>query len=181
MRRRDHDAVCAAGVPTAIVAKDSVGYHRSRCVAKAVLVAHNNFVRREHLQCRNERGLGQSVGIHADEKRAGDAALFPVLTNRLTDGQNVSLVETAARRAAAMTGSAKGNALRRVVGIRGARVVGRDQARNVDEELTRSGFASQRMQCHRLRILHPRVPMARVPQQESRHTRPVSSASPESA
>ena len=42
-----------------------------------------------------QRRLGQGVGIHADEQRAGDALRPAVLADGLADGQDVVVVEGA--------------------------------------------------------------------------------------
>ena len=73
----------------------------------------------EHLERGALRRRGEGVRVLPEVERAVDAALAPVLTDRLGDGQDVCFSEGAVERGAAMPAGAEGDLLRRVVRARG--------------------------------------------------------------
>ena len=81
------------GAAAAVVGQDGVRDDRRRGVAAVRLDHHVHAVGSEHLDRRHQRRLGEGVGVHADEERAGRALARPVLADRLADGQDVILVE----------------------------------------------------------------------------------------
>ena len=63
----------------------------------------DDVVGSEHLQRRHPRRLRETVGVPADEQRAGGAVRGAVLDDRLRDGQDVRLVERTVQSRAAVT------------------------------------------------------------------------------
>ncbi|CAM5332766.1 hypothetical protein SSTU70S_01077 [Stutzerimonas stutzeri] len=148
VRRRDDDAVGQPAAAAAVVAEDRVGDRRGRRIARLTVGfratgvdARLDAVGRQHFQRRDERRLGQRVGVHTHEQRAVDAFLTTVIADRLGSGEDVPLVEAAIERGAAVPGGAERHLLRRVGRIRAVAVVARHQARQVGEGM-RVGQAS---------------------------------------
>jgi hypothetical protein len=84
------------------------------------------------------------VGIDPNEQRTRDPGAYPVITDGLTDRQNMPLVESAVERRPAVPGCAERNALRadRWIGL--AREIGRHQPRHIDERRRINRLASER-------------------------------------
>lgn len=121
VRRRDDDAVGQPAQAAAVVAEDRVGDRRGRGIARLAagfratgVDARLDAVGRQHFQRRDERRLGQRMGVHAHEQRAVDAFLAAVIADRLGGGEDVPLVEAALERGTAMPGGAERHLLRRV-------------------------------------------------------------------
>jgi len=102
VRRRDDDAIGQPAGAAAVVAEDRVGDRRGWRVARlavgfaaAGVDTRLDAVGRQHFQRRDERRLGQRVGVHAHEQRAVDAFPAAVIADRLGGGEDVPLVEAA--------------------------------------------------------------------------------------
>ena len=81
--------------------------------------------------------------IDAHEQRPVDALLLAVLTQRLGNRQHVVLVETAFEGRTAVPGRAKRDLLVRVCWVRVIKVISRNQAWNIDEQLPWGRLAGQ--------------------------------------
>ena len=77
----------------AVVKQNRVGDGRGRGVWCAFGEHYFDVVCRKHFQRARKCGLGQSVSIHPEEQRPVNVLEFAVVTNRLSDGQDVPLVE----------------------------------------------------------------------------------------
>ena len=93
VRRRHDDAVGQIGVAAAVVGQDRVADRRRRRVAVGRIDHRHNVIGGQHLQRRHPGRLGQTVGVAADEQRAGGALRRAVLHDGLRGGQDVRLVE----------------------------------------------------------------------------------------
>ncbi len=149
VRRGDHDAVGEPGLAPAVVREDGVGHDRGR----GVLVSRRGHdlhpVGRQHLQGAGKSRDGKCVRVHAEEQRPVDLLLRAVQADRLTDGENVPLVEGLLERRSAMSRGAERHALPRYGGIGPLRVVGGDQPRHVDEHRRLRGLSRERANLHR--------------------------------
>ena len=67
-------------------------------VAPAGLDPHLDPVGGEDLEGRGEGGLGEGVGVHAEEERPGEALRATVLDEGLARGEDVVLVEARLQR-----------------------------------------------------------------------------------
>ena len=74
------------------------------------------------------------MGIHADKQRPIDSLILAVQADRLTDRQNMRLVEAALKRGAPMSRGAEGDLLCDICGVRRFTVIGRDELRHVDQK-----------------------------------------------
>ena len=98
-------------------------------VAAVVGVDHDvDAVRREHLDDRAERRLGERVRVAAEEQRALDPLLLAIAADRGADRDDVRLGEGAVERRPAVPGRAERH---RLGGL--ALVVGGDQLADVDQ------------------------------------------------
>ena len=84
------------------------------------------------------------MSIFAHVERSGDVFTFAVFANRLSDGENVRLVERAIQRTAAVAAGAKTHQLLRIVNIRLALVISSCEFVDVDQNVARCRFSSQR-------------------------------------
>ena len=82
--------------PPAVISQDSKGNGRGGGVATALLDHDLETVGGEDLEGGPQGGLGQRVGVHAQEQRPVDPLLRAVFAHRLAYGQDMRLVETAA-------------------------------------------------------------------------------------
>ncbi len=98
--RRDDDPVGEIRSAGAIVGEDGMGDDRRRRVALAVVDPDVHLVRREHLEGAGPGGVGERMGVGAEEERAGDGLLSPVVADGLGNGEDVGLVERAIERRA---------------------------------------------------------------------------------
>jgi hypothetical protein len=105
-------------------------------------------VRRQYFQRRALGRPGKCVRVFAHVERAGDALGLAILADGLRDGQDVGLGERAVQGRAAVPAGAKADELLRIVGIWPPLVIGVLQFRQIDQQLSRRGFASQRMNGH---------------------------------
>ena len=109
---RDHDSVRKAGGASTVVGQDGMGHGRRRCVF-VVRGRHDlHAVRGEDFDRGGERGRGEGVRVESQKQRPVDALLSAVIADRLSDRQDVRLVEARVERAAAMSGGTEGDALR---------------------------------------------------------------------
>ena len=144
VRGRDDNAVGGVAGVLAVVFEDGARDHRRRRIAVVGLIARQHAVGGEHRQRRALRRRRQRVRVLAEKERSGNALQGAVFTDRLRDGEDVRLVETAGQRAAAVAAGAEGDALRRVIAVR--RVgVGREQCGNVGEKVGGSRLAGERV------------------------------------
>ncbi len=88
------------------------------------------------------------MGVQADEQGTIDALGFTVQANSLADSKYVPFVETQLERAATVPGSTKGHALGGDRCIRLAGVIGRDQSRDIHQQLSWRRRARKRTDCH---------------------------------
>src|SRR5205085_7655069 len=97
-----------------------------------------------------ERRRRKRMRIDADV--AGAAGTFgrSQLTDRLRDREDVRFVERMPQRRAAVPRSAESYALRRLARIGLERIVRGNEARNVDEDASRSRFSGKWMKTHPL-------------------------------
>src|ERR1700733_8700439 len=76
-----------------------------------------NVVCRKYLQRTRQCRLGERVGIHPEEERPVDLLELPVITNRLSNRENVPLVEGSVIRRSTMAGGAEHDSLLRIARI----------------------------------------------------------------
>ena len=133
VRRGDHDPVGQAVVAPVVVDEDGPGQRGRRRVPVPAVHQHGDLVGRQDLQRGHERGLGQAVGVPAEEQRAGGARPGPVVTDGLGGGGDVILVERGTQRRAAVSRRAEADLLLGDRRIRMQRVVGRDQFGHVHQ------------------------------------------------
>ncbi len=88
-----------------------MGDDRRRRIALAVVDHHTHPVGREHFESAGPGGVGQRVGVGAEEERPGDGLLAPVVADGLGDAEDVSFVEGEVEGRAAMAGRAELDAL----------------------------------------------------------------------
>ena len=131
--RGDDDAVGPRPAVRAVPPEDGVGDDRRRGVAVRRVDPYLHAVRREHLEGGPERGLGEGVGVLAEEEGARCAVGRAVLADRLRRGEDVGLVEAGPERRAAVPGGPEGDPLGPVGGVRPRGVVGGEKAGDVDE------------------------------------------------
>ncbi len=120
-----------------------MGDDRRRRVAQAALDDDAHAIGGKDLDGRGQRRLRQGVGVHPGVERAVDAPPGAVVGDGLGDGGDVVVVEAAGRRCAAVARGAEADPLERVgrVGVGG--VIGRDEARDVDESFAWGRLAGQ--------------------------------------
>ncbi len=105
-------------------------------------------VGRQHFQRAGAGRRRQRMGVEADEQRAVDALGFAVQADGLADGEHVPFVEAQFERAAPVPGGTEGDALGgdRCIGLAG--VIGRNQSRDIYQQLGWRRFARKRTDCH---------------------------------
>src|SRR5579862_2078207 len=86
--------------------------------------------------------------IHPEEQWPVDLLKVAVITNCLSDGQDVPLVECHVHRRSAMTRRTEGNPLSGIAQIRPQLVIGCDQLRDVNKNGWISRFPGSRINCH---------------------------------
>ena len=111
MRGGDYDAVCKSGLSCAVVKQNRVRNSRGRGVRCAFGDHYVDVVCREHFHRARICRFGQSVRIHPEEQRSINVLEFAEIANRLSDGEDVPLVERHVERRSAMTGRAEDNSL----------------------------------------------------------------------
>ncbi len=148
VRGGDDDAVTKALRAARVPGEDGVRNDRGGGVAAALLDDRGHAVGGQHFQRGAVGGFRQSVGVHAEEQRAGYACLRAVFAHRLGDGEDVFLVEAAGQRAAPVAGCAEGHAPLGRGGIRVLGIIGGDQRRNVHQLRSFGPLPGLRMRCH---------------------------------
>ena len=116
-RLQVREAEAGVAQAEAAVSQARVGLELRQALADdrgALLGVQGHAVGREDLEGRDERRLTQGVGVLAHEQGAVDSIAFPEFGNRLSDGQDVMLVEARLRRASPVTGRPKGDLLGRI-------------------------------------------------------------------
>ncbi len=132
MRRRNHDAV-RQRTAFFVVHQDGIGNGRRR--GKTVVFLHDNInaVGCQHFQNRNKGRFGERVGIFTYVAGTGNPVLRAVFRNRLSDRQNMLLIEVMAPCAATMARGAKLHRMLRVARFRLQYVVLRGQLSDVNQ------------------------------------------------
>ena len=164
VRRRDHDAVGEPCLPSAVVTQNRVGNGRSRRVRSPFRKHHLDVVGRKHFQRAGKCRLGQRVSVHSQEERPVNLLQLAVVANRLSDCEDVPLIERPVEGRAAMTGRAEDDALARVARIGPQRVVGRDEFRNIHQDGGISRLSGGGIHFH----LSPRGETARASDRKTR-------------
>ena len=141
VRGRDHDAVGQVVHAVLVVGEDGVRERGRRRVGQRGIDAGLDFVAGQHFERGVECRVGQRVRILCDEDGAGDAVDGAVLDDGLRDGGDVVVVEAGEERTAAVAGGSERDLLRGDSDVRMQRVVGGDEARNVDERVWRGELA----------------------------------------
>ena len=93
VRRGDDDAVTKSARPAPIVGEDGMGDHR--CGRVFVLDRHHggDAMGSENLQRAGQGRFRQGMRVHAQEERTIGALTRAELADRLSDGEDVSLIE----------------------------------------------------------------------------------------
>jgi len=99
-----------------------------------------DVVCRKHFQRARKCRFRQSVGIDPQEQRPVNVLKFAVITNRLSDGQDMPLVERHVKRGSAMTGRTEDNALPGIARIGPQLVIGCDEFGDVHKNGWSAGF-----------------------------------------
>ena len=120
-----------------------MGDHGRGRVPKMFLIAHFHASGGKHFQGRQQRGLRQGMGVHAQKERSPEAFRRPVFRQSLSHGEHVGFVETSPERRPPMSRSAKGHPLGGVFGIGAPGVVRRHQAGHVHQHVQGCGFPCQ--------------------------------------
>jgi hypothetical protein len=147
--RRDHDAVGQRVARLPVVVQDRERNHRRRRVLRGFGVDQLHTIRGEHLHGRRPRRLRQRVGVPAHDEWTRDTGGLTVLDNRLTDGQDVVLVEAPSQRRTAVTRRAERHPLRWLHRVRFQHAVRIDESCQIDMAAGRQGLACPRI-CHHL-------------------------------
>ena len=113
VRRRDQDAVRLTRIRP-VVGQDGVRNGRRGGEAVAGVDQHLDPIGDQHLQRRAEGRLGQGVGVATEKKRAVDALGCAVFGDRLGDGQDVRLIESAVQAGAPVARGAEDDPLLRI-------------------------------------------------------------------
>src|SRR6266496_1740670 len=148
VRRCHHDTVRQSAGSSGVVGEDRVRDYRRRREAVAIVDHHIYFVGSEHLERGGERRLGESVRVDADEKRTIYTLLPAMNADRLSDGEDVLLIERAFQRCSAVPRRTERDTLRDRRGIRLERVVVRHESWDVGEYRFGRGLAGQRTDFH---------------------------------
>lgn len=135
VRGGDHHAVGEAGRAVAVVGEDGVRDRRGGRVAVRLVDQDGHVVGGEHLQCRDPRGLGQCVGVGAEEEGAVGALGGAVLADGLAGGRDVVLVERRREGRTAVSRRPERHPLPGLGRVGVQRVVRRDQTGHIDEVL----------------------------------------------
>src|SRR5579864_1079263 len=148
VRRRDYDTVGEPRLSSVIVKQDRMGDGRGWSVGGAFGEHYFDVVCRKHFQRTRKCGLGQSMGIHPKKKRTVNVLDFAVITNRLSDCQDVPLVKRRVQSRSAMAGCTEDNPLSRVTRIGPQLVVGCKEFRNIHQDRGISGLPRCRTDFH---------------------------------
>src|SRR5208282_393206 len=112
----------------------------------------------QHLQCTLESGSGKRVRVETDVQRPVDALLLAVEADRLSNREDVCLIEGVLERTAAMPGSTEHHALRGHGWIGSARIVSVHQLRNIDQNRRLGRFPCFRTDVHDWFLFRMRPP-----------------------
>ena len=93
VRRRDHDAVGEPGRASAVVCENRVRDDRGRRVFVALGEHDVHAVGGQDFKRARKRRHRERMRVHPEKQRAVDLVLLAVQANRLSDGQDVPLVE----------------------------------------------------------------------------------------
>src|SRR5215467_7057795 len=97
--------------------QNRAGHGRGWRICAAFREHYFNVVRCKNFQRAGKCGFRQSVGVHPDEKGTVDALKFPVVTDCLSNRQDVPLVERHICSRSAMAGGSKHDPLSWIVRI----------------------------------------------------------------
>ena len=139
MAWRDDDAIGQIFRFSPVPGQNRQRNGRSWCKTVVLLDHRPNFIRRQNPKRGLLRRRRQRVRIHPHQHWSGDAHFRPVLTDRLGDGQNMSLVEGPRRGSPAVTTGTEADCLAGIVRVRRQLVIGAIQSRHVNQQ--RSGRA----------------------------------------
>ena len=114
--RRDDDAVGEPRFSSAVVTQNRVGDGRSRRVGSSFRKHHLDAVSSKHFQRTCKCRLGQRMSVHPKEERTVNVLQFAVVANRLSDCEDVPLVERAVESRSAMAGRTEDDLLPRSLG-----------------------------------------------------------------
>ena len=95
------------------------------------------------------------MGIHPKEQWPIDVLEFAKITNRLSDGQDVPLVERHVESRSPMAGCAEDNPLTGIALVGPQLVIRCDELRDVNKNGWISRFSGSRTNCHEAPRLHP--------------------------
>jgi hypothetical protein len=144
VRRRDDNAVGQSFIAAAVVSEYCVRNHRSGRVF--ILIREHDFhtIGRQHFERVRTSPNRQRVRVNAEIQRAAYAVALAVVTNSLTDGQHMPLVESDFKGAATMPRGAERHTLRGDRRIGSLRVVRSHQPRDIDQHRERGRLSCQR-------------------------------------
>jgi hypothetical protein len=131
VRRGHHNPVREPAIAARVIAENRPGHRGRRRVPVPAVDEHAYVVGGEHLECGDERGLGQRVRIAADEQRPRDACAAPVVADGLGGRGDVIIVERQPERGATVARGAEDHLLPRVGRVRMLREVRGDQPGDV--------------------------------------------------
>ena len=94
VRRCDDDPVGEAGLAPVVVSKNRVGNNRRGSIFVPFREHDFHAVGRQYFKSARQRRNGERMRIHSKKQRAVDPVLLSVEANRLTDGENVPLIES---------------------------------------------------------------------------------------
>ena len=142
--RRDDDAVSQSLTAVlAVPAQDGMGDRRGRCGGTVVGDEDLDVIGRQDFEGTAKGRFRQGVRIAAHEQRAGDAALFAVVTDGLGDGVDMAFVEGLLQRRTTVPGRSKRHTLCGLMRIRRFCIVGTDERGNVFQSLGRPGLKTR--------------------------------------
>ncbi len=145
VRRGDHNAIGKARAAALVVHQDGLADRRRRGELTAGGDHGLHAIGRQHFQGAVQRRLRQGMGIGPDKQRAADALGYPVITDRLADGQHMPAIEAALQGTAAMPGRAERDTLGGLGWIGLQLVIGCQQPGNIGQHRGGCRLPGQRM------------------------------------
>ncbi len=146
--RRDYDTVGRRLRAPPVVGQNGVRKRGRGRVTQGRVDQGLNPVARQDLERAGEGRLRESVGILGQKQRPGHAVGRAIFHDRLSDGEDVVLVERTVVRGSAVARGPEAHLLRRNRDIRPFLVIRRDQPRKVDQHLGQRRLPGKRMECH---------------------------------
>ncbi len=148
VRRGDDHAIGHAGAAATVVREDGVREHRRRRVLVVFCEHDLDAIGGEHLKGAGASRYRERVRIDAEEQRATNTILRPVLADRLADRQHVPFVERAIQRRSPMPRGTEGDRLRGHCHIGDPGVVRCNELRHVHPSDRGGGLAGKRTDIH---------------------------------